>query len=916
MKFLRSLWQAGRWCTRKGCVLALWSLWLVLAAVFATQLCIFISHELTLPAPVRHFIEQRLAEKGVGLAFDRGTLDPSGHILLEEVSLSSASDSDVLVTARSVSAKLQPWMLIIGRLELEEVSASGLALHIPPMLSSSGRDETIVSDVDITVRPRGRILDIPHLTGRIAGLSLQADGSLRLPAASLTAAGAPSPVERLVPAYLQTCRQALALSARLAALESPELDVHLELAEDRIAIARATLRADGLLLPDIKGVSGGRIGAILLNTRIPFGGEFTGPIRVEGSLDSLDLPGLGSARGLRFNVIGLPPRTGQDFLPRRMDLQVASLHWRDLNAGPVSAKLTRQGDTLVNATLSFLFAGSPWEITTSLDPWQGSGHAKLDGRIDDALLKAAGGLAGHDLGALLQPAEPAPLNVSVTLLPGWKPALVEGRLHSGPVRVDGVPLDETGTEFTYENGRVLCDNLVLRQGESLAHGLYQMDTKTMDFRFLLTGGLRPLEISGWFHDWWPHFFNNFDFSKAVPQADVDVSGRWGSLEATRVFVQAEGEHTGLHGVEFDRVNTRIFVRPNWYDIMDFKVVRDSREAKGSFARLTDLEKDTWSSMQFSVESSLPLELITRMFSKEGTDLLAPYHFANAPLLRLIGHVESAAAPGGAHEHIDIGLQSTGAVAYHGFPLSDLAFNARLRDDEVDLPALSVVFAGGKAAGTARVWKQDNARRLSFDATLTGANLGEAIHALSPPDASASKEKEKKLTQRLEHGRLNLSLAAEGPYDDFYGFKGAGQAEITGAELGQLNLLGPLSELLRGTIFNFSSFSLDTARARFTVEGPRLRFDQLKVTGPTAALEAKGDYDLRDHQLDFKAWIHPFNESKTLVGNTFSFVLSPFSNVLEVKLEGSLTNPSWRFAYGPTSFLRTITGSEKTPAPAP
>lgn len=45
MKFFRSLWQAGRWCTRKGCVLVLWSLWLVLAAIFTIQLCVFISHE-------------------------------------------------------------------------------------------------------------------------------------------------------------------------------------------------------------------------------------------------------------------------------------------------------------------------------------------------------------------------------------------------------------------------------------------------------------------------------------------------------------------------------------------------------------------------------------------------------------------------------------------------------------------------------------------------------------------------------------------------------------------------------------------------------------------------------------------------------------------------------------------------------
>ncbi len=918
MKLLRSTWHASLWCTRKGCLAALWSLWLLMLATAGLQLHAIRAHELSLPGPVRRLIERRLAEKGFEVTFARARFDLSGRILLEKVALGPASTPTPLFTARSVYLKLSPWELALRNLDVRMVVASGVELHLPAMTSASGEDETLARDLDFTLIPQGRLIQINHLTGRVGVLCVTANGSLRLPLAQETSSP-PASLDELVAAYLRLGRQAPAYIARLSALEAPLLDIELAPADNRIANVRATLRAASVNPSGVPQIRDATTGALTINAELPVGGESPVFVRGDGRIAAINAPGFGSAHNVRFNL--LAQQTLHDALAAlrwRLDLQLASLTAQGLEAGPTSLMLTPRKDGRLVADIATTLADSPWQVGASLDLQKNSGRVELDGWVDGALLGLAGGFANNDLSALLGPAVPAALHASADFLPGWKLQQAEGRLHSGPVRVGDVHLDETGTEFTYrDDGSVLCDNLVLRQGESLAHGLYEMDAKTMDFRFLLTGGLRPDGISGWFHDWWTDFWDDFDFSKSVPQADVDVAGRWGNLEATRVFVQAEGGATGLRGAPFDKVSTRLFVRPQWDDVLNFKVAQGAQEAGGAFTRLSNLEKNTWSRMDFAIDSSLPLATMEQLFGKDAAEVFSPYRFANAPQLKLAGYAESPASPGGAHQNIAIGLASTGAFAFHGFPLSDLVFTGRLQDGVVDLPALSVGFAEGRVTGSARVWGGDKDRRVSFNATMANASLGAAIRAINLTPEANAKPGEKTLGQRLENGRLNFTLKAEGPYGDFYGFNGQGSAEITGADLGQINLFGVLSELLRKTVvLNFSSFSLDTLNTQFVVDGPRVRFGVMKISGPTAAIDAKGDYGLQDHQLDFKAKIFPFDENKSLVLSPVKLVLSPFSNALEVKLQGTLAKPDWIFTYGPTSLLRSLIGNPVPPGSNP
>jgi hypothetical protein len=204
----------------------------------------------------------------------------------------------------------------------------------------------------------------------------------------------------------------------------------------------------------------------------------------------------------------------------------------------------------------------------------------------------------------------------------------------------------------------------------------------------------------------------------------------------------------------------------------------------------------------------------------------------------------------------------------------------------------------------------------FDGALTGANLGETIRLMENYVAAQRGEPApamSKFQQQLATGRLNLALAAEGVFGQRLSVRGQGKADLTGADLGQINLFGLLSKLLDHMLLNFTSLSLDTLQGSFTLDGDKVAFPDLRLTGARAKLEARGDYRITSDQLNFVVRVQPFGGTHTLVGNLFDVLSIPLANVLEVKLEGPLQDPHWSFVNGPVGLLRNLGG---TPAASP
>ena len=132
-----------------------------------------------------------------------------------------------------------------------------------------------------------------------------------------------------------------------------------------------------------------------------------------------------------------------------------------------------------------------------------------------------------------------------------------------------------------------------------------------------------------------------------------------------------------------------------------------------------------------------------------------------------------------------------------------------------------------------------------------------------------------------------------------------------AGLGEVQLLGLLSEL-----FTFTALRFNTARTTFQIDGAKLTFPDLTLRGANSVIEAHGNFALDRRELDFKAKVFPFQESQSLLKNVVGAVLTPFSNIFEVKLSGTLDKPDWSFVASPTNLFRSLAPADTAPTPAP
>jgi hypothetical protein len=450
-----------------------------------------------------------------------------------------------------------------------------------------------------------------------------------------------------------------------------------------------------------------------------------------------------------------------------------------------------------------------------------------------------------------------------------------------------------------------------RIGENFASGTYDHDLATRDFRFLLTGQLRPLDISGWFGPWWPNFFNDFELPAAPPRASVDIQGRWGEGRYSSNFVFVETTGPVIRGTKLDFARARLFIRPAFYDGMELFATSGTGTARGTFTYTTDPATFAWQRLDLDLVSTIDPAVAGQLIGPGGANAFAPFAFAQTPALKISGRLDGPAGPEGSHQSLNIEARSAAEFRLQGFPLENIAFTAAVRDDKITVDNLRAGFAGGVATGRVKLSGIGADRRVSADLALKDASLGRAaailqnyaarLHGLPPPPAG-------KFVQEKANVRLDFTASAEGRYSDPFSYHGEGNATMQGPGLGEVPLLGLLSELLKFTALHFTS-----ATTKFKLDGAKVAFSEFNLRGANSAIEAHGDYSLDRSELDFKAKILPFQESGNILKTAIGAVLTPLSSVFEVVLTGSLEKPQWAFAIGPTNLLRSLAPEETAPA---
>ncbi len=914
-RFFQPCMQATRLCAQALLTLGCWSLWLLLLVTLCFQIHILTSSELELPRPLLHAIETRLAASGVSTSFGRTTFDPSGRLLVENVVCHLPAYTDPIFTARAIYVRLDPWALLIGRAEELELHATGLTLLLPAMLSPSGRSEELVRNLDTTLFPTAKALVIPHLTFELGALRVSAQGTLPLPPQAHDN-DAPLPI----PAYLAKNFSAItrglgAIAAQLSQLDHPTLAVVFTPSVSGPAHADFTLHAQSLSLtsPAIT------IGPITATTRLPL--SAAQPITALLHLTAEDLTAPANQTNASRLQALIRARLKLDTFtasPIDLELSAAEITSAGVTLHAPSLRLVPQPLPRIFAELNARVAGLPLAARAEVDLNVQSAEVDFNARIDDRLLNLISERIGQRVTTWID--FPKPVTISdarARFGPGWKWEKLNARLAIPIINAYHVTISDAHTVLELTPTRWYAPEAFGRIGENYARGSYEHDPSNHRYRFLLAGQLRPIDISGWFSSWWPDFFKTFEFPSAPPPASVEVAGRWGRNTGgeSSVFVAAQADSTVLRGAHFDYARARLFIRPHFIEALELNATEGPGSLRGTFTRALDPRTLNWHRFDFAFTTqAIDLSLTEKIFGATASDILAPFTFTSPPTLRISGRIDSATSSVGAHQSIDLNLETNTEFRFHDFPVERLAFNGTLRDDTLTLDRLDLDFAGGTATGRAKVSGIGAQRRVGFDYALKDASLGRAISVL---ETYAARRKNtlppapNRFLAEKSNVRISVAASAEGAYDDPNGYHGEGSATLDGASLGEVKLLGLLSEL-----FSFTSLRFNAARANFKINGPLLEFSDVGLTGSNSAIVGSGSYALDARTLDFKAKIYPFQESSLFLKSIVGAVLTPLSNVFEVKLNGSLENPAWSFVMGPTNFLRNLAAPSTAPSPVP
>ena len=869
---------------------ALWTCWLALAVLLAAQLYILSSHELALPGFALRQIEAQLAESGLRATFGRASFDPNGQILLEDVRVSLPAFAEPVLTARAVFVRVNPALLLAGKIEARELRLNGVTLLAPAMFSPTGRAEEMLRDFDTTLEPRLRTVAIRQLSGRFANLTITAHGTFVLVPSTEKRAASAVIADFIAHLFPPLCRQVLDFSAQLAQCDDPA--VHLEFSPSASGALSLEVRAS-VRQVRLSGRADAEADDVRLATRVVLFGDAT-PADLEVTAARVLLPADTLVTGLRARILGRLQLASPAFDLREINLTAESIATPTLETRAVSAQIFPRPLPAIETNAVGTILGSP--LAVNLEAHLGTRRAtvRFRGDLPPNLLDLVSTRVGTNVRRFFDYQSLFVERAEARFGEGFAFERLDARVVLPHVNAYNVTLTDARATLELTPTFFYAPEAFARIGENFARGTYEQDFLTKRYRFLLAGKLKPLEISGWFREWWPNFFRQLEFPGGPPEAEVDVAGVWSDGGKSHVFVFADVDQPVVRGAALDRVRTRLFIRPGFIDGLELLATRADRDAAGTFTYRADRFTQEWHTLDLDLTSNFDLKTAAQIIGPVGADILTPIQLVRPPEVKLSGRFAGPAAPD-THTRLHLDARTMGDFRYYGFPLQDVAFSAQIERNEIALENITGSFAGGAVTGQVRVWGAGAGRRLGFDLALEDAGLGPAAAAFTEFSAARKNEEPPpagKFIQQKANVRLSLAASAEGAYTDTLSYRGTGSAMLRGAEIGAVPLLGSLSEL-----FKFTSLRFTEARGNFKIEGPRLTFPAVTIRGANSAIDAHGSYALDRQQLDFNAKLFPFQESESLLKTVVGVVLSPLSNAFEVRLTGSLAKPEWRLALG-------------------
>ena len=851
-----------------------------------------------IPVPERllKIVTAKIKEQGLTLKYEKITLDFRGDLIIKKASLSFDKSGETALEVDQLYLDINYASLLLGRVPLNNLKLDNARIYYPAMVSPTGTNQRMLDKVNLVFSRRWTNWNLKYFTAKFQQLDIVASGDLSAGFAILSKTKQKEEPKDLYLNYLQLARAVSDQSKYLDLLDAPKVEMIF------YSLSKAEFSTE--IIADIAGFKKEgmpEIRTIRAETKIQLLPELQLQEALQFSANSVELPEQ-QLTVQEVEVYAYNNQIIQDLhsaFPLRVDLRTGSIEIKGtkIDQAVFTGKLLNQDD--VEGTLLLSLYEGVLEAPIKANWKEQTGEGSLSGSID--IERIFDRPEFDHLWKLRWSKQHKPVYLDVEFA---YPGNLEDTEATFRVETRDIDIIKTPFQWVRARGTLEGTKVDVYQLEGGGYGndllcTFGQDFKSPFYRFTMAGRFRPHDIDVWWRDWWRKTFDYLEIKGELPWMDMSIRNAFTYKKQLTLFGYGQAENVDLKGMHFDKASAKMFIRPNYIDVLELKLARPEGQATGQFQR--HLETSKLKNVIVDIDSNLDLESSLNLFGESGLHLIEPYTWTANPKISLVGEFNFENDSNWQDLMIEIRTDQT--MTFYNFPLDSLEVNCHYDHGDILLDKILFDFAGGKGEGEASYLKQDDLSFLLFDFDIENAELKESLTRLATvqtpkventEDSAAPKSKLDSLKGKLNIHASGISPAGTG----LDRVMARGNIEITEGNLAQIPLFGPLS-----TLMPFTKLQLNTAKTFFAWDEGKMTFPNLVMTGNTARLEGVGDYYTDSSELDFQVRVMLLRETDIpLISNVIMPILDPVSKMAAINLKGSLSDPLWRFAMSPLNFF--------------
>ncbi len=616
-------------------------------------------------------------------------------------------------------------------------------------------------------------------------------------------------------------------------------------------------------------------------------------------------------------------------LPDEVGLQAAKLSFRGQELDFLEATIwpERTGQGEIAATMGF--AGESTAIEAAYDipqEWMG---VQVSGDFD-ALHMAATWTQAMQGFSLFGFEDIPHLRASFEIREWQHLSPIEFRAVGTSILAKGVNFEygRTWGRWDGTQQRIVLDQFVgQRSGYTLSGSL----DKTLGYgpyRYRIFGQGIPTDLNPMFRSWWSAAWEDFDFREHPVQVDLDIWGLESDPGQRFVHGMLGFEHLDYKGLDIERGQVRLNSVARYLQLLDLVVKTPDGVASGDVSIVYDPLDSNMLSEHLDLYTNLPLHRVAPLVGDDLQPLVENTRPDTVADVWLHGVLVKEAFP--EYRHLDslkLRVQVRRPTWFYGFEIDGADAFVHKQQDRVEIHPVDLRFAGGRGNAFFVGYEEGGLRQVDFAVDLRDFDFRSALSKVEGLQEEAELEQngsEKIAAQgiaavngepaessqssvgatmigNVPEGRsfMNVRLAGSSPADSLDGLQAWGEFDLNDPLIHRVHLFGGISKAFSNAELSVGSFSLKEASSPLRVEGKRIIFEDLELTGPSSRVRSKGVVDLEDGSLDFRLKAYPLGEVKFPVVAGLALILRPFAHMFEMQLTGTLKEPEWKLVIDPS-----------------